>query len=295
MDDATFWALDGRLEPRVSARRRVVEGPGIGGRAQCTSGEQLLQRSGVLYRPIGQFQQLRLCSTAHGELCRVERAASLPTIPKAARRVKSPKIPQMTAIENSISANRLSFILLVLLPASSLFNSTMSSFSRVFQRTARSAFQYQRGVNPVQNALGAQGTGRWMNGVRNYAAFTRDKPHVNIGMSPLNRCVYLCLTQSRYHWPRRPRKGTAPPLPPEHLRVRTQHTLIAHRPPSLPPSQSVRPRRATPSSSSTAPSTRLLRSASVVSPSPPPTSSTRPTTATMPTSTALVTPITSRT
>ncbi|KAF2633030.1 translation elongation factor Tu [Macroventuria anomochaeta] len=57
----------------------------------------------------------------------------------------------------------------------------MSSFSRVFQRTARSAFQYQRGVNPVQNALGAQGTGRWMNGVRNYAAFTRDKPHVNIG------------------------------------------------------------------------------------------------------------------
>ncbi|CAN9285860.1 unnamed protein product [Alternaria alternata] len=28
---------------------------------------------------------------------------------------------------------------------------------------------------------GAQGTSRWMNGVRNYAAFTRDKPHVNIG------------------------------------------------------------------------------------------------------------------
>jgi len=41
--------------------------------------------------------------------------------------------------------------------------------------------QYQRGVSPVQNALGAQGTSRWMNGVRNYAAFTRDKPHVNIG------------------------------------------------------------------------------------------------------------------
>ncbi|KAF2999678.1 translation elongation factor Tu [Curvularia kusanoi] len=57
----------------------------------------------------------------------------------------------------------------------------MSSFSKVFQRTARGAFQYQRGVSPVQNALGAQGTGRFMNGVRNYAAFSRDKPHVNIG------------------------------------------------------------------------------------------------------------------
>lgn len=44
------------------------------------------------------------------------------------------------------------------------------------------AARYQRGVNPVQNALGLQGTSRYMNGVRNYAAFTRDKPHVNIGM-----------------------------------------------------------------------------------------------------------------
>jgi elongation factor Tu len=58
----------------------------------------------------------------------------------------------------------------------------MSTFSRVFLRTARSSLQYNRSVNPVQNALGAQGTSRWMNGVRNYAAFTRDKPHVNIGM-----------------------------------------------------------------------------------------------------------------
>ncbi|KAF1933340.1 elongation factor Tu [Didymella exigua CBS 183.55] len=57
----------------------------------------------------------------------------------------------------------------------------MSSFSRVLQRTARSALQYNRSANPVQNALGAQGTGRFMNGVRNYAAFARDKPHVNIG------------------------------------------------------------------------------------------------------------------
>ncbi|KAH8725830.1 elongation factor Tu GTP binding domain-containing protein [Phaeosphaeriaceae sp. PMI808] len=53
----------------------------------------------------------------------------------------------------------------------------MSSFSRVFMRAAR----YQRGVNPVQNALGMQGTSKYMNSVRNYAAFTRDKPHVNIG------------------------------------------------------------------------------------------------------------------
>jgi elongation factor Tu len=66
----------------------------------------------------------------------------------------------------------------------------MSSFSRVFQRTARSAFQYNRSVNPVQNALGAQGTGRFMNGVRNYAAFARDKPHVNIGASICPIYVY---------------------------------------------------------------------------------------------------------
>jgi elongation factor Tu len=58
----------------------------------------------------------------------------------------------------------------------------MSTFSRVFLRTARSSLQYNRSANPLQNALGAQGTSRWMNGVRNYAAFTRDKPHVNIGM-----------------------------------------------------------------------------------------------------------------
>ena len=58
----------------------------------------------------------------------------------------------------------------------------MSTFSRVLLRTARSSLQYNRSANPLQKALGAQGTSRWMNGVRNYAAFTRDKPHVNIGM-----------------------------------------------------------------------------------------------------------------
>lgn len=58
----------------------------------------------------------------------------------------------------------------------------MSSFSRAFWRTSRTALNYQRGVNPVQQAWGIQGTSRYANGVRNYAAaFQRDKPHVNIG------------------------------------------------------------------------------------------------------------------
>lgn len=164
----------------------------------------------------------------------------------------------------------------------------MSGFSRVFQRTARSAFQYQRGLNPVQNALGMQGTSRYMNGVRNYAAFTRDKPHVNIGMFIVSlnvRRLIVC----RNHWPRRSRKG-------KHGRPGPQPSmLILYRPPSQPPSPSDRHQRATQSSSSMVPLTRPPRSASVESPSPLPTSSTRPTTATTPTSTAPVTPITSRT
>ncbi|PSN65978.1 translation elongation factor Tu [Corynespora cassiicola Philippines] len=58
----------------------------------------------------------------------------------------------------------------------------MSAFARAFWRTSRNALQYQRGVNPMQQALGAQGASRYVNGVRNYAAvFSRDKPHVNIG------------------------------------------------------------------------------------------------------------------
>jgi hypothetical protein len=61
------------------------------------------------------------------------------------------------------------------------FNRTaaMSSFSRTFLRTSRNALKYQRGINPVQQAWGAQGK----YSVRNYAAvFQRDKPHVNIGV-----------------------------------------------------------------------------------------------------------------
>ena len=57
----------------------------------------------------------------------------------------------------------------------------MSPLTRVLLRTSRAALQCQRGVSPVQTALGAHGTSRWLNGVRSYAAFTRDKPHVNIG------------------------------------------------------------------------------------------------------------------
>jgi elongation factor Tu len=59
----------------------------------------------------------------------------------------------------------------------------MSTFSRQLWRTSRNALRYTKTVNPVQQALGVQGGSRYVNGVRNYAAaFTRDKPHVNIGM-----------------------------------------------------------------------------------------------------------------
>jgi hypothetical protein len=83
------------------------------------------------------------------------------------------------------------------------------------------AARYQRGVNPVQNALGMQGTSRYMNGVRNYAAFTRDKPHVNIGTSGLQCLEVLELIHSRNHRPRRPRKGTPAPVapPPRTMRL----------------------------------------------------------------------------
>ena len=74
------------------------------------------------------------------------------------------------------------------------------------------AARYQRGVSPVQNALGLQGTSRYINRVRNYAAFTRDKPHVNIGKHLLYHSKVLQLIAYRNHWSRRSRKGTIPPL-----------------------------------------------------------------------------------
>jgi elongation factor Tu len=55
-------------------------------------------------------------------------------------------------------------------------------FSRQLWRTSRTALRSNKYVNPVQQALGAQGSSKYVNGVRGYAAaFTRDKPHVNIG------------------------------------------------------------------------------------------------------------------
>ncbi|KAH7138889.1 elongation factor Tu GTP binding domain-containing protein [Dendryphion nanum] len=58
----------------------------------------------------------------------------------------------------------------------------MSAFSRALWRTSRSTIRYNKSTNPMQQALGIQGSSRYALGVRNYAAaFTRDKPHVNIG------------------------------------------------------------------------------------------------------------------
>ena len=59
----------------------------------------------------------------------------------------------------------------------------MSAFSRALWRNTRGALRYNKAINPVQQALGVQGSSRYALGVWNYAAaFTRDKPHVNIGM-----------------------------------------------------------------------------------------------------------------
>lgn len=57
----------------------------------------------------------------------------------------------------------------------------MSTLSRQLWRTSRSALRYNKSVNPVQQALGVQGASRYVNSVKTYATFTRDKPHVNIG------------------------------------------------------------------------------------------------------------------
>ncbi|OCK81860.1 translation elongation factor Tu [Lepidopterella palustris CBS 459.81] len=58
----------------------------------------------------------------------------------------------------------------------------MSTFTRALWRTSRTALRSQKSVNPVQQALGIQGTSRYVGAVRNYAAvFERTKPHVNIG------------------------------------------------------------------------------------------------------------------
>jgi len=61
----------------------------------------------------------------------------------------------------------------------------MSTLTRALWRTSRTALRYQKSINPVQQALGIQGGGRYVGAVRSYAAvFERNKPHVNIGQYP---------------------------------------------------------------------------------------------------------------
>jgi len=58
---------------------------------------------------------------------------------------------------------------------------SMSAFARTFLRSSRFIARGNR-TNPVQYALGHKGSIKYTLQCRNYAAaFTRDKPHVNIG------------------------------------------------------------------------------------------------------------------
>ena len=59
----------------------------------------------------------------------------------------------------------------------------MSTVTQSFLRSSRALSRAQKGLNPVQNALGLQGGARYVGAVRHYAAvFERNKPHVNIGL-----------------------------------------------------------------------------------------------------------------
>lgn len=147
-----------------------------------------------------------------------------------------------------------------------------------FLRTARSSLKTGH-VNPLQSAFKKQNAAGVLNLYRTYAVFERSKPHVNIG-------TIGHVDHGKV------RSSTQLTLPKKPLRLTG---IATNRPHSLLPSPSDRPKRALPTSSSMEPLTRLLRSESVVSPSPPLTLSTLPTTDITPTSTALVTPITSRT
>ncbi|KAK5007723.1 translation elongation factor Tu [Elasticomyces elasticus] len=56
------------------------------------------------------------------------------------------------------------------------------SLAQAFFRTSRAALRQQKGVNPVQSALGSRGGVQFTAATRNYATvFERNKPHVNIG------------------------------------------------------------------------------------------------------------------
>lgn len=185
----------------------------------------------------------------------------------------------------------------------------MSSFRSVapLLRTARFSLRAGYAVNPLQHALKRQNAAGILNFTRGYAAeFKRDKPHVNIGKdldAPcLCRSTQVSLTQLfRYYRPRRSRKGKAlssSRFSRDAYRAtvhRVVLNLMCFRRLSLRPSPRGKPRRASPASSTTAPSIGLPRRGSVVSPSPPRISSTPPKAGITRTSTALVTPITSRT
>jgi len=150
------------------------------------------------------------------------------------------------------------------------------SFARIALRTSR-ALRAQSS-NPIQTALGARGQTQFANGARNYAtAFERTKPHVNIGtIGHVDHGKVCSMDLSR-------------------AGLYTGGGANRTRPPLQQLSPSGKQRRATLPTSTMVPLIRRLKSASVVSPSPPPTSNTRPTPATTPTSTVPVTPITSRT
>lgn len=59
----------------------------------------------------------------------------------------------------------------------------MSAFAQAFLRTGRAALARGSYQNPVQRALGVNGSVKYTAACRNYAtAFERSKPHVNIGI-----------------------------------------------------------------------------------------------------------------
>lgn len=93
----------------------------------------------------------------------------------------------------------------------------MAAFARSVPpllRTSRLTLRQRHGVNPVQQALcgsrnGAQILYRGMATV-----FERNKPHVNIGMRTSHYFhvgLAMLNARSRYHWPRRSRKGKFKP------------------------------------------------------------------------------------
>lgn len=77
----------------------------------------------------------------------------------------------------------LSFLLSFTLSSSHSLLQIMPVFAQAFLRTGRAALSRGSYANPLQQALGVKGSAKYAQAYRNYAtAFTRNKPHVNIGM-----------------------------------------------------------------------------------------------------------------